>query len=355
MSQHIVLKILLAPFTLLYGLVIGARNVLYESGLLKSSKFNIPVIGVGNLSMGGSGKTPHVEYLLHTLKPYINVGVLSRGYLRKTLGYKEVFHGLTVEDVGDEPLQYKLKFPDVVVAVAERRAIGIPLMIADYPQLQTVLLDDAFQHRSVTPALNILITDFKFPFTGDHLLPSGRLREGRASASRADVVIVSKCPENITIEQRAEWRKQVGKHTEAKVFFSRYEYGTPYFMYDASKKCILDENTEAILLSGIAKPIYLEEYVSSKVGFINIHSYEDHHQFKPHEVSLIHRALQELKGDKKVVITTEKDSTRLDKHREFLQKHDIPIYILPIRVRFIEEEGESFDTFVKDFLLNFKT
>jgi tetraacyldisaccharide 4'-kinase len=355
MSQHFLLKILLAPLSLLYGLIIGARNVLYDSGLLKSSSFNIPIIGVGNLSMGGSGKTPHVEYLLNLLKPYLNVGVLSRGYMRKSSGYKEVTRQHTVDDVGDEPLQYKLKYNDVVVSVSEQRAIGIPLMIGDYPSLQTIILDDAFQHRAITPSLNILLTDYKFPYIKDHLIPSGRLREGRSAASRADLIIVSKCPADISIEEREEWRKKLTKHQDVQVYFSTYEYGTPYFMYDAKKKITLDLDTQAILLSGIAKPIYLEEYVSSKVGFINIHSYEDHHNFKPHEVSLIHRAFQELDGDKKVVITTEKDSTRLDKHREFLQKHNIPIYILPIKVKFIEEEGHSFDNFVKDFLLNFKT
>jgi len=355
MSQHIVLKILLAPLSLLYAAVIGARNVLYESGLLKSSSFSTPIIGVGNLSMGGSGKTPHVEYLINLLKPYINVGVLSRGYLRKSRGYMEVMNEHSVDDSGDESLQYKLKYPDVVVSVSERRAIGIPLMLADHPDLQTIILDDAFQHRAVTPALNILLTDYKFPFTKDHLLPSGRLREGRSASSRADVIIVSKCPIDISTEERAEWRSQFNVSEETKVFFSTYVYGTPYYMYDTNRKLVLDENTDVILLSGIAKPIYLEEYVKSKAGFVNVHSYEDHHNFKPHEVSLVHRALQELQGEKNIVITTEKDSTRLDKHREFLQKHNIPVYILPIRVKFIEEEGESFDTFAKDFLLNFKS
>ncbi len=355
MSQHIVLKILLAPLTLLYGMIIGARNVLYESGLLKSSKFSMPIIGVGNLSMGGSGKTPHVEYLIHLLKPYINIGVLSRGYLRKTTGYKEVTQANTVDEVGDEPLQYKLKFPDVVVSVSERRALGIPMMLSHYPDLQTVLLDDAFQHRAISPSLNILLTDYKFPYTKDYLIPSGRLREGRAAASRADVIIVSKCPKDISLEERQEWKEKLTYKNDVKVFFSTYEYGTPYHMYDTKRKINLDLDTHAILISGIAKPIYLEEYVASKVGVVNIHSYEDHHNFSPHEVSLVNRAMQELDGDKKIVITTEKDSTRLDKHREFLQEHDIPVYILPIRVKFLDEEGQSFDNFVKDFLLNFKT
>lgn len=355
MLQQIVLKILLAPLSLLYAMVIGARNVLYESGLLKSSTFNLPVIGVGNLSMGGSGKTPHVEYLINLLKPYINVGVLSRGYLRKTRGYMEVTKENTVDHTGDEPLQFKLKYPDVVVAVSERRAIGIPAMLADHPELQAIILDDAFQHRAVSPGLNILLTDYKFPFTKDHLLPSGRLREGRSAASRADVIIVSKCPAEITLAERQEWKSKLQKDNDTKVYFSTYVYGTPYYMYNTTQKLELDEDTDVVLLSGIAKPIYLEEYVREKAGFVNVHSYEDHHNFKPHEVSLVHRALQELQSSKKVVITTEKDSTRLDKHRDFLLEHKIPIYILPIRVKFLDEEGESFDTFAKEFLLNFKS
>ena len=352
--QHVLLKIILAPFSLLYGVIIGARNVLYQTGILRSSKFSVPVIGVGNLSMGGSGKTPHVEYMIRLLQPYMNVGTLSRGYMRKTSGYMEVLPEHNVTLTGDEALQYKLKYPDVIVSVAEQRAIGIPLMIGDHPDLQTIILDDAFQHLSVTPALNILITDYKFPFFKDHLLPSGRLREWRVAYKRAKIIIVSKCPQELTLEEKKQWIKDIDPTPDQKVFFSYYEYGDPYYMYDSKKRIKLDQEMNAVLISGIAKPIYLEEYLESQINYVNVHAYEDHHDFKPHEVSLIDRALQELPADNRIVITTEKDSTRLNMHREFLQEKKVPIFILPIQVKFHELNDESFDDFIKGFLLNFQ-
>ena len=353
--QHVLLKILLAPFSLLYGLIIGARNTLYQTGVLKSSSFSIPVIGVGNLSMGGSGKTPHVEYLIRLLQPYINVGTLSRGYMRKTTGYMEVMTGHNVDLTGDESLQYKLKYPDVIVSVAEQRAIGIPQMIGDHPDLQTVILDDAFQHLSVKPSLNILITDYKYPYFEDYLLPSGRLREWRIAYKRADIIVVSKCPDTLTQDEKNDWLSKIKPEENQRVFFSYYEYGNPYFMYDSKKRIELNDTMNAILVSGIAKPIYLQEYLEEKLNFVNVHSYEDHHDFKPHEVSLINRALQELPEENRIVITTEKDSTRLDRHREYLQEQKIPIYILPIRVKFHEENEGEFDKLIKDNLLNFKS
>ncbi len=354
MVQHIVLRILLSPIALIYGIVIGARNTLYQIGLLRSSKFNLPVIGVGNLSMGGSGKTPHVEYLIRLLQPYINLGILSRGYLRKTTGYMEVMSGHGVDLTGDESLQYKLKYPDVIVSVSERRAIGIPQMIGDHPDLQTIILDDAFQHLSVTPGLNLLVTDYKQPFFDDFLLPAGRLREWRRAYKRAQVIVVSKCPPDMTSEEMDKWVEKIKPTNEQKVFFSTYEYGKPYYMYDHRQKIELDADTDVIMLTGIAKPIYVQEYLEDRVNFVNVHAYEDHHNFKPHEVSLVHRALPELQSKKKVVITTEKDSTRLDKHRTFLQEKKIPIFILPIKVRFLEHNKNNFDEYVKDFLLNFR-
>lgn len=355
MSQYFLLKILLAPFSLLYGLIIGARNTLYQTGILKSSSFSIPVIGVGNLSMGGSGKTPHVEYMIRLLQPYINLGTLSRGYMRKSTGYMEVLSGHNVDLTGDESLQYKLKYPDVIVAVAEQRAIGIPLMIGDHPDLQAIILDDAFQHLSVTPGLNILITDYKFPFFSDFLLPAGRLREWRAAYKRADIIIVSKCPETMSSEEKKSWIEKIKPQENQKVYFSYYEYGNPYYMYDSKKRIQLNDSMNAILISGIAKPIYLQEYLESKMNFVNVHAYEDHHDFKPHEVSLINRALQELPEENRIVITTEKDSTRLDRHREYLQKENIPVYILPIRVRFLEDKPGEFDEHIKKYLLNFSS
>lgn len=351
-----VARIILAPISLIYGLVIGLRNVFYDTGILKSSSFQIPVIGVGNLSMGGSGKTPHVEYLIHHLSPYIPLGILSRGYMRKTRGYLEVEPTHKVEMCGDESLQYKLKYPQAVVSVCEQRAIGIPMMVGDHPDLGLIVLDDAFQHRSVRPALNVLVTDFKLPFTQDYLLPGGRLREWRSSSKRADVIIVSKCPANMSLDERNQLKKDINPLPHQKVYFSYYQYGTPYYMYDASKKITLDAETDVVMLTGIAKPEYLEDYLHEKVHFVNPHTYEDHHVFNPHEVSQVNRALQELHSPKKIVLTTEKDSTRLDAHRDFLMNENIPIYIIPIHVVFFEDsDNEPFVDYIKSFLLNYKS
>ncbi|MCL4153106.1 UNVERIFIED_CONTAM: hypothetical protein GTU68_053341, partial [Idotea baltica] len=170
----------------------------YDSGILKSTSFNVPVISVGNLSVGGAGKTPHVEYLIMLLQDYLNVAVLSRGYKRKSKGFRWVNRKDQVTQTGDEPLQFKRKFPETAVAVCESRNIGIPMMLQGKKDIQTILLDDAFQHRSVVPGLNILLTTYDEPYTRDYLLPSGRLREFRSSAKRADVIIVTKCPDDIS-------------------------------------------------------------------------------------------------------------------------------------------------------------
>lgn len=355
MGQHWLIKLILSPLSLLYGLVISARNTLYSMGVMKSSSFTTPVIGVGNLSMGGAGKTPHVEYLIRMLQPYIKLGVLSRGYMRKSRGYREVIASEGVDQFGDESLQYKLKFPELVVSVAERRALGIPMILGDHPDVQCVILDDAYQHRSVKPALNILITDYKLPYYKDVLLPSGRLREWRTAAKRAQIIIVSKCPDSMTKEERADILKSIKPSENQKVYFSRYVYGTPYNMYDSKQLFSLTSDTQAVVLTGIAKPLYLKEYLQDKISLCNMHSYEDHHDFSPHEVSQVKRAFDDFQSSRKVILTTEKDSTRLHKHEAFLKEHNLPVCILPIRVEFFDEDVETFDENIKSFLLNFKS
>ena len=186
MLRSIIIRLLLLPFSLLYGLVVTIRNYFYDKDIMSSTNFSLPVISVGNLSVGGSGKTPHIEYLIRLLKNHINIGTLSRGYKRKTSGYLQIFQQTKPKDSGDEPLQFKRKFPDIMVAVSESRDIGIISMVRDQPNLQTILLDDAFQHRAVNPHLNILLTEYNRPFYDDFYLPSGRLRESKSGYKRAD-------------------------------------------------------------------------------------------------------------------------------------------------------------------------
>lgn len=354
MVEKIFRRVLFAPFSLIYGFVVGFRNILYDVSILKSSRFHVPVIGVGNISMGGSGKTPHVEYLIRMLRPYMQVGTLSRGYMRKTRGYLEVLPTHTIDQSGDEALQYKLKYPEVVVSVCEQRALGIPNMVGNHPDLKVIILDDAFQHRSVQPALNILLTDFKNPFFKDVLIPGGRLREWRNGVSRADAVIISKCPSDFKQEDMAWWKDQMNLEESQRLFFSYYSYGKPYYMYNPQQRIELDKETDVVMLTGIAHAIYLEQYLKEHVGFVNVHAYEDHHDFKPHEVSLVQRALKELTAPKKVIITTEKDSTRLDKHRDFIIENKLPVLIIPVEVKFFEFNESSFDDYIKETLLNYK-
>lgn len=354
MIQSFLFKILLAPFSLLYGVGIGMRDFFYRRGLLKGISFDIPVISVGNLSVGGAGKTPHIEYLIRMLKEYIDVATLSRGYKRKTKGYLIVDPSNNAEQVGDEPLQFKRKFPATAVAVCESRNIGIPMMLQGKSDIQTILLDDAFQHRSVVPGLNILLTTFDEPYTRDYLLPSGRLREFRSSASRADIIVVTKCPVDLDEAMMDKYRREIKPESFQKLFFSAYEYGDPYFMYQPSYRKKLTRDTKVVLLSAIANVEYLLDYLDVNSDIVQLLKYEDHHYFKYEEILLLEKIIKEIDDPNTIIITTEKDAMRLDLHRQKIIDSKLPIFALPIKVKFQSEKEDTFDESIKDFLLNFK-
>ncbi len=353
MFRNILIKILLSPFALLYGLAISVIYFSYDIGLLKSSRFSIPVIGIGNLSMGGAGKTPHVEYLIELLKDYINVATLSRGYKRRTSGFRFVTHEDTALTAGDEPVQYRRKYKDILVAVAESRAYAIPAMIRQYPDIQVILLDDAFQHRSVQPGLNIMLTPYDSMFYDDYLLPAGRLREWRSGYRRADIIIVSKCPETISSSDREEIISKIKPLNHQQVYFTRYRYADPYDFYDNFSRISLDGTQDVILLSAIANTDYLLSYLDHKVKSIIEIEYEDHHVFDTYDIDRILRTHREHSG-RPVILTTEKDAVRLEMHKETLKKHNIPVYVLPVQVKFHFDESKKFDAAIKDFLLSFE-
>ena len=252
MVQNVLVKILLAPFSLLYGLGVSIRDFLCRKGLLKGIEFNLPVIAVGNLSVGGAGKTPHIEYMIRLLKDYLEIATLSRGYKRKTKGFLTVHPRMTAEQVGDEPLQFKRKFPDVLVTVAESRTFAIPKIVMDRPEMQVVLLDDAFQHRSIKPGLNILLTEFSHPFTRDFLLPSGRLREWRSAYERADIIIVSKCPKEVSEEEKQVLIKEIKPFPNQKIYFSFYDYYQPYYIFNPKYTAILQPDVDVLLICALA-------------------------------------------------------------------------------------------------------
>ena len=354
MTENIVLKILLAPFSLLYGMGVSIHQFLYQKGWLKSVKFDIPIISIGNLSVGGSGKTPHTEYLIRLLKDYLEVGTLSRGYRRSSKGYLQIQRHMNAAQAGDEPLQFKRKFPEVFVSVAENRVLGIPQMLQDAPGLQTILLDDAFQHRAVKPGLNVLLTNYNRLFTRDFLLPMGRLREWRSSYERADIIVVTKCPDEMSRTEAEAIVEEIQPLEYQKVFFSYYEYQKPYFLLNPQYKLDLNEETDILLICAIANTDYLVQYLNEQAGYVGLKAYEDHHYFSETELSNLKRSFEEFESNKKVIITTEKDAMRLEMHKSYLIQHRLPIFVLPISVKFHFEEGRAFDDIIKTFLLNFK-
>ena len=354
MSDDIVIRILLLPLAMLYGLGMGLRNLMYRIGVLRSVEFDLPVISIGNLTVGGTGKSPHIEYLLRWLDQYINVAVLSRGYGRKTDGYRPVSVIDSVEQAGDEPVQFKRKFPNVPISVSESRALGVPELVRYNPDSHCVLLDDAFQHLAVTPGLNILLTEFSRPFTRDWLLPAGRLREGRYEYRRADIIIVTKCPSGLTAQQRQNMIREIDPYPRQRVFFSRYKYGLPYDMLRPDIRRGLDLQMDVLLVSAIANTDYLLEYLGQTVNSVQALEYSDHHYFDEADLSTVRRRFETLPGQHKIILTTEKDATRLELHRQLLWQLQLPIFVLPAEVEFCDNDEVGFQAEVNRFLMEFK-
>jgi tetraacyldisaccharide 4'-kinase len=355
MFREKIIQILLSPFALLYGIIVYFIHFFYEVGILKSSSFSVPVIGVGNLSIGGAGKTPHVEYLIEILKDYIDIATLSRGYKRKSSGFRIVQMDDSALTVGDEPIQYRRKYRDIVVAVSESRAYAIPEIIKRFPSIQTILLDDAFQHRTVKPGLNILLTQYALPFTRDYLLPSGRLREWRSGYKRADIIIVTKCPPELTTEKRQALIEEINPKIHQRLFFSYYEYGRPYSFFNTEHRITLDKSYHVILLSAIASTDYVLQYLHPLVQSVFEIEYEDHHTFDSYDIERITKIYGELQNENKIILTTEKDAMRLDPFMKTLFDAKVSVFILPVKVVFHDNDKTLFDNSVKNYLMDFKS
>ncbi len=343
------LRVLLWPASVLYGLIVRFRNHLYQIGYKRSFSFQTNLISVGNLSVGGNGKTPMVEYLIRLLKTDCRLAVLSRGYGRNTRGFRLANLKDRASDIGDESLQMFLKFqPRLTVAVGESRAMAIPMILFEEPEVHAIILDDAFQHRAVKPQLSILVTDYWAPFFNDFLLPSGRLREPRKGVGRANVVVVTKCPPEIGIEECKEYTNQVQKyHTGVPVFFSCIQYLSPIHFITGLK---LTGDPTVLLFSGIAKSDTLLQYVSNKFKLGEQLCYRDHFQYGKKEINHLKERFTKLPGDQKIMLTTEKDMVRLLEFREMLK--DLPLYYLPIECTFVDKRNE-FDKTVLNSLKSF--
>jgi tetraacyldisaccharide 4'-kinase len=342
----------LLPLSWLYGIGVRFRNRLFELGILKQHSYDIPVISVGNITVGGSGKTPHVEYLIRLLQKDVKVAVLSRGYKRKTHGYILADENSTMKDIGDEPFQMKKKFSGINVAVDHKRVRGIENIIRDYDDTDVILLDDAFQHRYVKPGINILLVDYHRLIIYDKLLPAGRLREPLSGKNRADIVIITKCPKDLKPMEFRVLTKAMDLYPYQSLFFSTIEYDTLYPLFNKdgeqiSKQQLKDKNV--LLVSGIASPKQIIVDLKPYADSISSIAFADHHQFSPKDAEKINEAFAKL-DDNKIIITTEKDATRLEDIEGLNDDVRSHIYVLPIKVRFMLDQQNVFNDKIKDYV-----
>ena len=344
------MAILLFPFTLLYGRLTDLRNFFYDRGYLKSTRFEVFTLGVGNLTVGGTGKTPHVEYLIRLFKDVYRVATLSRGYGRRTRGFVLADAQATADTLGDEPMQFHRRFGgEVAVAVGEERALAIPHLLFEKPETQVILLDDAYQHRSVRPHLNLLLTDYRRPFTQDRPFPSGRLRERRPGARRADAVVVTKCPEELAGKEQLRLETAIRRYLRpgTPVFFSGVRYGEPCPFFPESTAAPLTENV--VLVSGIAQPAPFEQYAANRYQVMEHCRFGDHHRYSAGDWQRIGLALQrarERSSRKVAVLTTEKDFVKLASPAFEEWTKEAACFYLPIEVHFLPNQGIKFEEWV---------
>lgn len=339
------MKFLLFPFGYLYQLITSLRNTLYDRNILHSFEFSLPVICVGNLRVGGTGKTPMVELLIsYFLEKGMHPAIISRGYGRKTRGFRLVDEAENASTVGDEPYQYLLKYGDSVpVAVGEERVFAVPQLLAEHESVNVIVLDDAFQHRKVKATFNIVMSAFDQPFFNDHILPIGRLRESRVGARRADAVIFSRCPRLISAEDKSYYTYEVQKYAgkSLPVFFTTLEYAAPVPLMGIRANLKYDD--EVMLVAGLAETRSFEEFVQSNYRVKLKKIYPDHYRYTSSDIGEMIAVLNSQNINK--IITTEKDATKL---RQFAAEFmDIEVFYLPIKITFLHDSDKFFDELEK--------
>lgn len=329
------------PLALLYGSLVKLHKGIYQLGILPSKSFDFPVLNVGNLSVGGTGKSPHVAYLNQLLSPLFKTAIVSRGYHRQTKGVRLVEQNSLAEEVGDEPLQLKQNFPNTPILVAEHRVLGIETVLKQDEKINCVLLDDAFQHWRIRANVQILLTTFEQPFFEDWVLPMGRLREFKSGYRRADIIIVTKCPSNITPVQKAYFCRRIQPFPHQQIFFSYFKYQTLYSLLDRPRTRAVEtlKGQDITLITAIANTSYLEEHLLSYVKSIQSLKFLDHHYYTQKDLEKLKRIAQN-----QLIITTEKDAVKLKMHQTYLEKEGMEIYVLPIEVEIAFNERQMFKT-----------
>lgn len=352
-----ILKSLLFPFSLLYGLIVSVRNLLFDFNILPITEFKIPIISVGNITVGGTGKTPHIEYLITLLKDDYKIATLSRGYKRKSKGYLLADESSTSNQIGDEPMQIKRKFPDILVSVDRKRVNGVKSLLKSEHgnDLAAVLLDDAFQHRSIKAGLSILLIDYNRPITRDYIMPYGRLRESADEKDRANIIIVSKSPENMTPIDRRIIVKELDLLPYQSLYFTSLAYGNLESVFKNNAINIINEewskeNFSILLVTGIANPKPLREYLESFSDIVEVVQFSDHYSFQTKDLDLIQSRFEKLEGKNKIIVTTEKDATRfydMDIKQESIKEH---LFYIPLWIRFLNEDKSKFDVQIMNYV-----
>lgn len=343
----------LTPFSWLYGIGVRFRNWLFDIGILKQQSFSIPVISVGNITVGGCGKTPHVEYLINILKDEYKVAVLSRGYKRKSSGYVLADENTTMPQIGDEPFQMKEKFHDIYVSVDKNRRRGITQLIKDNrtSDVEVILLDDAYQHRYVKPGMNILLVDYHRIIINDKLLPAGRLREPKVAKERADIVIITKCPNSLKPIDFRVLKKALDLRPYQKLYFTSIEY-KPLVSFGKDKKIGLNEISKyenVLLISGIASPKQIEKDLKPLCKNLKTIAFSDHHQFTVSDIDKINKDFSSMKGAK-IIVTTEKDLARLTHLKDLPVTFTDNLYFLPIEIEFKHKKDIDFNNNIRDYI-----
>ncbi|MFI3314719.1 MAG: tetraacyldisaccharide 4'-kinase [Rikenellaceae bacterium] len=331
------IKLLTIPLSWIYALITALRNKMFDWNILKSKEYDIPVVCIGNISVGGTGKTPHTEMLIRLLATRYNIGVISRGYKRKSSGYYEVTANSSVKKVGDEPKQIKLNFPDIPVVVCENRNIGIAELRKKHPEINLVIMDDGFQHRRVETWLNIILTDFSNPIYEDHILPWGRLREGLSSLARAHIVIVSKMPDKVKPIEMRLISKFLNLYPYQVLFFTKIVQKRPQHIFDEFDYIKFNPKSKVIALAAIAKPKAFVEQLTKRYNVVDLISYPDHYIYRKKDLAIIEEKIKEY-GDDAVILMTEKDAVKFASSKIIPDWIRCRMYKVPIEVKFVEAD-----------------
>jgi len=342
------LRLLLFPFSLLYGLVVIIRNWCYDTGIFKSHGFNAPIISIGNLAVGGAGKSPMTEYLIRLFKNDHQLATLSRGYGRSTKGYLVVANTDNANTVGDEPAQFKHKFPDITVAVCEKRVDGIKQLL---PHHDLILLDDAYQHRALKPGFSVLLFDHNSIYEPQVMLPAGNLREPFIGRWRADILVVTKCPDRLTDEEQGNILARLKPLSYQQVFFTAIAYQPLQDMAGNATESVINADTTVFLLTGIANAQPLVDHLKKHTSQIIHHNYPDHHQFTLKNITKLADEFSACEAQKKIIITTEKDAQRLGEQELLPLVNSLPVLVLPIGINFLNNGQQQFN----QLLINYVT